>query len=328
MPESAGFAIHESDIDDLLSMLRAYRRGEFTRREPRRLEPPHVPNGNRLCVLLDYLHAEECTIAEQLRRWPVTDAHTEVTPEIRVLDVRVSGTPTPADPGDLSLTWSGKPEVVFSAHATAAEVYKIAHDLLGDDLLEVSLGSHNYEGTDFHPMRWRFVVKGDLRSTAPEVDEAGLNGIANIDTTWSLPYVGTGHLFKVWSIIPERAFREYGSGTQLVAGTQCGCRLFHGIGWCVTDPEWRPLQRIRFEFDDYEDEANLVANVTVKSDTHGTHLGESVEVTDASGNFFGDEDEADLEGRSGWATLVEYEEIATDSRGFRFEVDSLDCPPP
>lgn len=217
MPESAGFAIHEADIDDMLSMLRAYRRGELTRREPSRPDRHTRHTEHRLCILLGNLREGQSTPAWQLKR--------ETTG--RVLDVSIFTAFDVA--GDLTLTWTGKDPVTFDASATAEEVYKVAKNSLGDDLIEVTLGSNvRWENDTYYPARWRFTLSSTL-SDKPAIDNTGLPTKPYVRATWVL-HSGTGHIFPVWpgaAIVNE----------QVISGSQCDCHFLPGTGWIIGETE-------------------------------------------------------------------------------------------
>ena len=84
---------------------------------------------------------------------------------------------------------------------------------------------------------------------------------------------------------------------------------------------------IRFQFIDFSNESDLEANVTVLAAEDGRLLGETVQVIDASeeGCYFGDETEAEMEDRTGYAAWMQIQEGS--SRTARLEVFSFCCPP-
>jgi hypothetical protein len=88
-----------------------------------------------------------------------------------------------------------------------------------------------------------------------------------------------------------------------------------------------PGQIIRFQFIEFFNESTLVASVLVEASDDGRMLGQTVQVQDNTDQqcFFGDETEAELVGRSGYACWMRTEGGSYISAVL--EVFSLCCPP-
>lgn len=215
-----GLTIRETDWPDFRALMRAWKSGELTRRQAREQKRSRVMH-SRLVTLLADLDPEGATWAEVMKRSPAD----------RVLDVGVTGKPDSSDPGIVRLTF-GEEIVEWPAIATAAEAGKALQDALRTQLVSVTLGTHVVADVDYPIMRWRIVLRGDAAMELPETDTSSLNGIASLLVQW-VPYVGTGRLIRVYSVIPT------GTPGPVRAGAQCGCRHFSGTGWGITEAECR-----------------------------------------------------------------------------------------
>lgn len=124
-----------------------------------------------------------------------------------------------------------------------------------------------------------------------------------------------GELFECWS---HHGFPLVGDRIWVTFNQQSG--RFEVLAWS-------PGQIIRFQFTDFSNESDLEANAVVLAADDGRLLGETVQVIDASseGCYFGDETEAELSDRTGYAAWMQIEEGS--GRTARLEVFSLCCPP-
>lgn len=227
----AGHYISAGDWPDFAALLRAWRSGELKRpRGPAAGERAGFGRA-QLVVLYGELDSGGTAQAEILRR----------ESQLEVQDVSVLGWPANALLGTtITLRWQGEDLPPFPLTGTRAQVWERLRDSpLRKLLLDVTLGSREDVPGDIHPGRWRL-------SLAPQPDGAPwplltvadhqLGSLATV-VVQRMPFVGTGRLIEVHSVLPTGD--QLAHVTPLRRGAQCAAVHFGGVGWGIVAAEMR-----------------------------------------------------------------------------------------
>ncbi|HWL10360.1 MAG TPA: hypothetical protein VNQ76_18290 [Planctomicrobium sp.] len=226
MAEQQIHGIDTADWADFQQLMRDYRGGRLgpgpepqTSRATPRPVPPTV-----VCLMGNLDAGNEVDAIRMVYR-----------DDVDGVDIQVLGALSGLN-GQFQITFEGHQTEPIPYHATAQELGQALYDVIGDVLIDVTLGNDLNAG--YVPIRWRLALR-------PKPFEPGIPQQWNLSVQQNFlvtrnRWHGTGEVIPVHSAIPV------GHPTPLRCGAQGACLHFPGAGYGVVSMEARKYTQMYF----------------------------------------------------------------------------------